>query len=118
MIEHLTIRSMEKFNVFPAKHGVSDHCIPKTPVTGETFDCEKHCKCKFGECTQADAKTEPGNDMRERSLNGIHLRLVEKNNAGHCTMDLDTRKEMIQGRKITVAPLNDTAKNRVENLAK
>ena len=96
MIKHLAIRSAEKFNVFPVKCGVSNCCSPKTPVTGETFDHEKHCKCEFRKCVQADAKTEPGNDMRERSLDRMHLRPAENDNTGHCAMDPDTGKETIE----------------------
>ena len=40
--------SADKLNVFPARHGVSDHCSPETIITGRTLDYDKNCQCEFG----------------------------------------------------------------------
>ena len=45
---------MDKFNNFPAKHGVSDHYSPETLVMGKTLDYKKDCLCEFGEYLQAE----------------------------------------------------------------
>ena len=71
MIRHLTITSTDKFNKFPAKHGMSDHYSPETLVTGKTHDYKKECLCEFGEFVQSETYTEPQNDMRARSNDTI-----------------------------------------------
>ena len=65
MIEEPVATSTDKFNCFPAKHGISQHCSPQTSVTGKTLDCKKQCQHEFGEHTQADTHDEPGNGVRE-----------------------------------------------------
>ena len=90
MITELVMGSTEKFNMFPAKAGVSDHYSPETIVSGETLNYKKHCSFEFGECVQAHNYTEPRNDMRERTLDAIHLRPTYSDQGGHRVMDLTT----------------------------
>ena len=115
MIKHLVIASTEKFNLFPAKYGVSEYYSPETLVTGKVIDFEKHCQCEYGDYVQANEYTDPRNDMRTRCIDGIYLRPSE-NGTGHYLMDLQTGREVTRGGKITVIPLTDTVKNVVEDM--
>ena len=63
MIRELVVGSTEKFNLFPAKGGISDHYSPETLVTGKTLNFEKHCQYKFDEYIQAPMYNEARNDM-------------------------------------------------------
>ena len=101
MIKHLVIASTEKFNLFPAKCGISEYCSPETLVTGKVLDFEKHCQCKFGDYVQANEYTDPRNDMRTRCIDGMYLCPADKG-TGHYLMDLQTGREVIRGRKITL----------------
>ena len=48
MIISLCEHGTMMLNMFPAKHGISDHYSPATIVTGMTLDYAKHCKFEFG----------------------------------------------------------------------
>ena len=115
MIKHLVVSCTDKFNLFPAKYGVSDYYSPETLVTGKVFDYLKHCQCKFGDYIQAQDYNDPHNDMGERCLDGIYLR-PHKNGTGHYIMDLHTGREITQGGKLTVIPLLEPVKNSVEKM--
>ena len=91
MIEHLVIGRTDKFNLFPARNGVSDYYSPETLVTGKTFDYNKHCLYEFGKYVQVDTYTEKRNNMKERTLDVIYLRPCEDSN-GHLLMCLSTGK--------------------------
>ena len=92
MIKHLVIASTEKFNLFPAKYGISEYYSPETLVTRKVLDFEKHCQCEFGDYVQANECTDPRNDMRTRCIDGMHLCPAE-NGTGHYSMDLQTGRD-------------------------
>jgi hypothetical protein len=48
-------------NAFPAKGGVSATLSPRTLLTGERFDCNKHCCIAFGAYTQVLDEPIPSN---------------------------------------------------------
>ena len=117
MIKHLVIGSTDKFNIFPAKNGISDYYSPETLVTGRVFDYNKHCQFEFGDYVQGNDYNDPRNDMRPRTIDGIYCRPTE-NGKGHYLMDLQTGREVTRGGPITVIPLTETVKKRVEQMAK
>ena len=49
----LAEHGLEKFNVFPAKHGMSEFHSLETIVTGNAMNCNEHCQCEFSRCEQA-----------------------------------------------------------------
>lgn len=102
MIKHLVISSTEEFNMFPARNGVNDYYSPETLVTDKLFNYDQHCKFRYGDYVQADDYNDPRNDMRPRCIDGIYLRPAE--NTRHYVMDLQTRRDVIQGGPITVIP--------------
>ena len=61
---------------------------------------------------QADEGTDPRNNARTGCTDGVHLHPAE-NGTRHCSMDLQTGRDIIRGGKITVTPL---AKNVVESM--
>ena len=79
------------------------------------FDFDEHCQFEFGDCAQANEHTDPRNNMRTRCIDGMCLRPAD-NGTGHYLMDLQTGREVIRGKKITVIPLTDTVKNVVEDM--
>ena len=103
--------------MFPARHGISEHCSPETLVTGKAFNHDKHCQIECGDCTQADNYNDPRNDMQPRCTDGMHLRPAD-NNAGHHVMDLQTGRDIIRGGPITIMPLTNAVKERIEKMAK
>lgn len=115
MIKHLVIASTDKFNLFPAKYGISEYYSPETLVTRKILDFLKHCQCEFGDYVQAYEYTNPRNNMRTRCIDGMYLRPAG-NGTGHYLMDLQTGRDVIRGRKITVIPLTDAVKNVVESM--
>ena len=94
MIRQLALMSTEKFNNFPARHGVPDQYSPYTLVTGKTLNYKKDCLCKFEEYMQAHTHAEPRNDMRERTYDAIYLRPNDNAQGGHIVMDLTTGEEI------------------------
>ena len=116
MIKHLAVSSAEKITMFPSQCGISEYYSPETLVTGKVSNCNRHCKFEFGDCAQADNCNDPRNDMRPRCIDGICLRPAE-NDTGHCVMDLQTGRDAIRGGPMTVVPLTDAVKNRVEQMA-
>lgn len=58
MIKHLVVASMEKFNTFPAKCGISNCHSLETLVIGIVFDYNKHCQLDLRiMCKQPNAMT-------------------------------------------------------------
>lgn len=98
MIRYLVIGSTEKFNLFPAKHGVTNYYSPETLVTRRTFDYKPHCKYEFGKYVHIDTYNDLLNDMTEKTLDAIYLQPSESSNR-HTFMDLTTGQEINRGGK-------------------
>ena len=113
MIKHLVVASIDKFNLFTAKYGISEYHSPETLVTGKVFDFNKHCQFEFGDYTQANECTDPRNDVRTRCTEGKCLQPAD-NGTGQYVMDLQTGRDVVRGSKITTMPLTDSMKNVVE----
>ena len=72
MITALVEHGVKQLNVFPAKHGISQHCSPETIVTGRTIDCNKHCQHEFGTCAQAHHEPRKKNSMKEQTVDTVY----------------------------------------------
>ena len=57
MIKVLAIISIDRLNMFPAKHGVLSYYSPVAIMTQLMLDYNKHCKYSFGEYVQAHPNT-------------------------------------------------------------
>ena len=72
-----------ELNMFPAKNGTSEHNCPEMIVTGNTIDYGKHCQDEFGKCAQAHHKPQKKNNMKERSIDSIHLQPMKSEQGGN-----------------------------------
>ena len=65
MIIALAEQSASTLNVFPAKHGMSEHHSPETIVTRRTLNYKQHCQHEFGTCVQAHHEPRKKNGVKE-----------------------------------------------------
>jgi hypothetical protein len=59
-------------NSFPHPNGVSDNISPRTIITGQTVDFNRHCKYEFGQYVQTHE--EHDNSMAPRTIGALALR--------------------------------------------
>ena len=74
MIRHLVCLVAQQLNWSPNKYGISKTYSPMIIVTGKNLDYNKHLQHEFGTYIQAHTKNDPSNQMKERAIDGIHLR--------------------------------------------
>ena len=106
----------EYYNMFPAKHGVSEYYSPNMLVAQKALDYEKHCKHEFGEYVQATNQNNPTNTMQARSIDGIYLYPNTNQQGGHVVMNLQTGLRVTRS-KVIGLPLTKTIQDAVESMA-
>ena len=106
----------EYYNMFPAKHGVSEYYSPNMLVEQKVLDYEKHCKYEFGEYVQAAHENDPTNVMTERSIDAIYLYPNTNQQGGHVVMNVHTGKRITRN-KVIGLPLSKTIRDAVEQMA-
>ena len=68
----LAEHSADALNVFPAKHGMSEHQSPETITTGCMLNFKQHCQPEFGTCAQAHHEPQKKNSVKERFMDAMH----------------------------------------------
>ena len=90
MIQTLAIISVNRLNMFPAKHGVSSYYSPAVIMMQLTLDYIKHCQYSFGEYVQAHTDDTDCNMMAWAIYaNYLHQTPTNKK-CGHEFMNLNT----------------------------
>jgi hypothetical protein len=59
-------------NAFPHPNGVSDNLSPRTIITGQTVDFNRHCKYEFGQYVQTHEQHD--NSMAPRTIGALAMR--------------------------------------------
>ena len=97
MTEALMMRTKQRLNMLPAKHGVSSCCIPGAMMGEPQSECSKDCKGSFGEHAQACQHNEPTNMITKHSVNSICLCANDDAQGGHVVMNLNAGKTSTRG---------------------
>ena len=116
MIKYLAMKVTSDLNLFPVKGGVSDFYSPNVILSRQNLDYKKHCRYEFGSYVQASQVNNPSNTNRPRTIDGIYLRPTKTIQGGHEIMDLSTGR-VITRPKVTVIPISDIIKKKVEDMA-
>jgi hypothetical protein len=90
MMKILTMESAKKLNFFPPKGGISKYYSPRMILHQQSLDYMKHCSIPFGSYVQVHTEPDPTNTQLPRTLDCIYLRYVDKDQGGHCLLDLRT----------------------------
>ena len=101
-------------NAFPAFNGISDEQSPKTLVTGQQLDYNRHCKYEFGQYVQTHEPHD--NSMEPRTQGALALRPTGNQQGGHYFLNLLSGR-VINRNHATIVPMPDIALQRVHQLA-
>ena len=115
MIVFGAMKVVDDLNAFPPSGGIHPHYSPMAIIEGCQLDCEKHCTIPFGSCVQAPGG-ETKNTPRERTKDGILLRVVHNQQSGCEVMNLKTGKP-IKRHHVKLIPTPTEVIKQVEALA-
>jgi len=116
MVKYLAMVKTNLLNLFPVKGGVSKYFSPRTILTSETLDYNKHCKIPFGSYVQATHESNPSNTNIARTLDCIYLRPNKSIQEGHELLDL-TSERVITGSHVKVISATQMVIDAVEKMA-
>lgn len=102
-------------NSFPATNGISDRLSPRTIVTGQTVDYNKHCRLEFGSYVQVHE--EHDNSMASRTTGALALRPTGNAQGGYYFLSLTTGR-VITRKSWTSLPMPQDVIDRVHVLAR
>ena len=100
-------------NAFPASQGISNTLSPRTLVTGEMIDFNRHCKFEFGQYVQTHEQH--SNSMSPRTVGAIALRPTGNRQGGYYFMSLVTGR-IINRNHATIVPMPEGIEKRVYDL--
>ena len=101
-------------NAVPANDGVSDTISPRTLLTGQKIDYNRHCRLGFG--TYIQTHEEHDNSMAPRTTGAIALRPTGNAEGGYYFMSLTTGRKLSRDRW-TEMPMPNEVITQVESLA-
>ena len=97
------------------KGGISDTLSPKTIMSGEILDYNKHLGLHIGKYCQVHEEDAPRNSQNPRTKGAISLGPSGNLQGGFKFMDLNTGKKIVR-RSWDVIPIPDTVITRVNTL--
>jgi hypothetical protein len=69
LVQHV----IQWLNNFPPNGGISEIYSPRTIMTGQKFDYNKHCRVEIGAYAQVHEETNPKNSMKPKTIGAIAL---------------------------------------------
>jgi hypothetical protein len=102
-------------NFFPTKGGISESISPKTIMSGEVLDYNKHLRLQIGQYCQAHEGDSPRNGQVARTKGAISLGPSGNLQGGHKFMALNTGKKITR-RNWDVITMPDLVISRVNAL--
>jgi hypothetical protein len=117
MTIHIVLNVVKLLNFFPTKGGVSDYLSPKTIMSGETLDYEKHLSLQLGQYYQVHEGDNPHNSQIARTKGEISLGPISNLKGGFKFMALNSGKKIVR-RSWDVIPMPDLVIDRVNALGR
>jgi hypothetical protein len=115
MMIHVVLNVVKLLNFFPTKGGVSDTLSPKTIMSGDTLDYNKHMSLQIGQYCQVHEEDNPCNCHISRTKGVISLGPSGNLQGGFKFMALNTGKKIFT-RSWDVIPMPDLVITRVNAL--
>jgi hypothetical protein len=115
MIIEMAKSSVFWLNAFPNTRGVSHTLSPRTIVTGQTVDFNRHCTHQFGEYVQTHE--EHNNSMASRTIGALAMRPTGNAQGSFYYFSLSTGR-IINRRHATKLPMPEDVIDRVHLLAR
>ena len=97
MTEYLVEDTIEKFNQFPAKGGVSDYYSPDLLTGGQPLNYERDFAASLGSYVLIGNEAHPYNTNAPRMIDCIYLKPDKSPQGGHILMNLDSGKKTTRG---------------------
>ena len=108
-------RTVFWLNAFPAADGISTTLSPRTIVTGQTLNYDRHCTYDFGEYVQTHE--EHDNTMAPRTIGALAMRPTGNAQGSYYFFSLSTGR-IINRLKATPLPMPNEVIDRVRRLAR
>jgi Reverse transcriptase (RNA-dependent DNA polymerase) len=115
MVIEMAKSSVFWLNAFPHCQGVSNTLSPRTIITGQNVDFNRHCKHQFGEYVQTHE--EHNNSMAPRTIGALALRPTGNSQGSFYYLSLSTGR-IINRRNATSLPMPEDVVSRVHTLAR
>jgi hypothetical protein len=115
MVIELAKRVVFWFHEFPAKDGISARLSPRTIMTGQTINHDRHCKYDFGEYVQTHE--EHDNTMATRTVGALALRPTGNIQGSFYFLSLDTGR-VINQLHATRLPMPNEVIDRVHRMTR
>ncbi|GKY97397.1 hypothetical protein MPSEU_000698200 [Mayamaea pseudoterrestris] len=115
LVIEMTKSAVFWLNAFPHERGISKDLSPRTIVTGQTVDFNRHCKYEFGQYVQTHESH--SNDMQARTIGALALRPTGNVQGGFYFLSLSSGKILNRGHA-TPLPMPDDVIERVHRLAR
>jgi hypothetical protein len=112
---HIVLNVVNVLNYFPAKGGVSETLSPRTIMSGEPLDYNKHLSLHVGQYCQVHEEENPRNSQIARTKGAICLGPSGNLQGGFKFMALNTGKKIVR-RSWDVIPIPDVVIARVNAL--
>jgi hypothetical protein len=112
---HIVLNSVRMLNFFPTRGGISDHISPKTIMSSEVLDYNKHLRLQIGQYCQVHEEESPRNGQIARTKGAISLGPSGNLQGGHKFMALNTGKKITR-RNWDIIPMPDVVIPRVNAL--
>jgi hypothetical protein len=117
MTIHIVLNVVKLLNLFPTKGGVSDTLSPKTIMSGETLDLNKHLRLQIGQYCQVHEEDTSRNSQVARTKGAISLGPSVNLQGVFKLMALNSGKKIVRC-SLDVIPMPDVLINRVNELSK
>jgi hypothetical protein len=115
LIIEMAKHSIYWLNAFPNPNGVSDNLSPRTIITGQTVDFNRHCKYEFGQYVQTHEQHD--NSMAPRTIGALAMRPTGNAQGNYYFFSLSTGR-IINRVHATKLPMPDDVIERVHSLAR
>ncbi len=114
IITEMAKHSVFWLNSFPSENGVSTSMIPRTIITGQMVDFNKHCRFQFGEYVQTHEQHD--NSMVPRTIGALAMRPTGNTQGSFYFYSLSTGR-IINRRHATKLPMSAEVIERVQLLS-
>jgi hypothetical protein len=104
---HIVLNSVRMLNFFPTRGGISDHISPKTIMSGEILDYNKHLRLQIGQYCQVHEEESPRNRQIARTKGAISLGPSGNLQGGPKFMAFNTGKKITRRNWEDVIPMPD-----------
>ena len=120
VLRPMVMQQADKLNLFPVKGGISAYHSPRTIITGEPLEYDRHCKFPFGSyvTVSANPNETDSKSPKARSLDCIYLRPPSNHEHRHQVLHLATGSVLHRATSdITELPVTDSVIKLVETMA-